>query len=116
LIPSEARSLAIGFNLAVTSVVAALSPIIGGEVLARLLALGYAPLDVYHLVFLLQPTVALLGCILLLRIEEPASSSLANVVGAMRNVRTLSGVLGLSFFVNYLFVRPADADSRRHLK
>lgn len=116
LIPSEARSLAIGFNLAVTSVVAALSPIIGGEVLARLLALGYAPLDVYHLVFLLQPTVALLGCILLLRIEEPASSSLANVVGAMRNVRTLSGVLGLSFFVNYLFVRPADADSRQHLK
>jgi MFS family permease len=116
LIPAEARSLAIGLNLAVTSLVAALSPILGGAVLDRLLAQGYAPLDVYHLVFLVQPTVGLLGCILLLRIQEPASSSLANVVGAMRNIRTLSGVLGLSFFVNYLFVRPADRDSRRGAK
>ena len=116
LIPAEARSLAIGLNLAVTSVVAAISPIVGGEVLARLLAEGYAPLDVYHLVFLVQPIAGLLGCILLLRIEEPASSSLASVVGAMRNIRTLSGVLGLSFFVNYLFVRPTDDDSRRRLK
>jgi MFS family permease len=116
LIPGEARSLAIGLNLAVTSVVAALSPIVGGKVLAWLLTQGYAPLDVYHLVFLVQPAAGLLGCILLLRIEEPASSSLASVVGAMRNIRTLSGVLGLSFFVNYLFVRPADDESRRRLK
>jgi hypothetical protein len=116
LIPAEARSLAIGLNLAVTSLVAAISPVLGGDLLARLLAEGYAPLDVYHWVFLVQPTVGLAGCILLLRIEEPASSPLASVVGAMRNVRTLSGVLGLSFFVNYLFVRPADRDSRRHLK
>jgi MFS family permease len=116
LIPAEARSLAIGLNLAITSVVAALSPIIGGEVLARLLAQGYAPLDVYHLVFLVQPMVSLLGCILLLRIEEPASSPLASVVGAMRNIRTLSGVLGLSFFVNYLFVSPAERVSKRTVK
>lgn len=113
LLPVDARSLAIGLNLAVTSVVAALSPIAGGEVLAQLSALGYAPLKVYHLVFLVQPVVALFSCILLLRIEEPASSPLASVVGAMRNIRTLSGVLGLSFFVNYLFVRPAGGDSRR---
>ena len=116
LIPAEARSLAIGLNLAVTSVVAALSPIIGGEVLARLLAQGYAPLDVYHLVFLVQPMLSLLGCILLLRIEEPASSPLSSVVGAMRNIRTLSGVLGLSFFVNYLFVSPAERVSKRTVK
>ncbi len=113
LIPAEARNLAIGLNLAVTSVVAALSPIVGGEVLAQLSVLGYAPLDAYHLVFLVQPAVGLLSCILLLRIREPASSPLASVVGAMRNIRTLSGVLGLSFFVNYLFARPAGRDSRR---
>jgi MFS family permease len=116
LIPAEARSLAIGLNLAVTSVVAAVSPIIGGEVLDRLSAQGYAPLDAYHLVFLVQPVLSLLGCILLLRIEEPASSPLASVVGAMRNIRTLSGVLGLSFFVNYLFVSPAERDSKRTVK
>lgn len=116
LIPAEARDLAIGINLAVTSLVAAISPVIGGQVLAWLLADGRDAIEVYHLVFLVQPTVSLLGCILLLRIEEPASSPLASVVGAMRNIRTLSGVLGLSFFVNYLFVRPADRDSRSGLK
>jgi MFS family permease len=116
LIPADARSLAIGLNLAITSLVAAISPLVGGEVLSRLLAEGYEPLDVYHLVFLVQPVAGLLGCILLLRIKEPASSPLASVVGAMRNIRTLSGVLGLSFFVNYLFVRPADGDSRGRLK
>jgi MFS family permease len=113
LIPPEARGLAIGLNLAVTSVFAAISPILGGKALALLAAQGYAPLDVYHLVFLVQPTVSLLGCILLLRIEEPASSPLSSVVGAMRNVRTLSGVLGLSFFVNYLFVTPAERETKR---
>ena len=51
-----------------------------------------------------KPMLSLLGCILLLRIEEPASSPLSSVVGAMRNIRTLSGVLGLSFFVNYLII------------
>jgi MFS family permease len=116
LIPAEARDLAIGINLAVTSLVAAISPILGGQVLALLLEGGRDPMDVYHLVFLVQPTVSLIGCILLLRIEEPASSPLASVVGAMRNIRTLSGVLGLSFFVNYLFVRPADRDSRVGMK
>lgn len=116
LIPAEARSLAIGLNLAVTSIVAAVAPVLGGEILARLLMQGYAPLDAYHFVFLVQPVLGLVGCILLLRIEEPASHPLASVVGAMRNIRTLSGVLGLSFFVNYLFVRPADGDSRRRVK
>lgn len=113
LIPLKARHLAIGLNLAVTSAVAALAPNFGGKALGWLLAQGHDPLDVYHLVFLAQPTIALLGCILLLRIEEPASSSLASVVGAMRNIRTLSGVLGLGFFVNYLFVRPAERVSHR---
>jgi hypothetical protein len=28
------------------------------------------------------------------------------VFGAMRNFRTLSGVFGLSFLVNYVFYRP----------
>ncbi len=111
LIPPEARSLSIGLNLAVTSAVAAISPIIGGQVLDWLLAQGSNPLRVYHLVFLAQPVIAVAGCILLLRIKEPASSPLGTVVGAMRNIRTLSGVLGLSFFVNYLFVKPAERDS-----
>jgi hypothetical protein len=34
------------------------------------------------------------------------------VFGAMRNFRTLSGVFGLSFLVNYVFYR-AQRDERR---
>jgi MFS family permease len=105
LIPLPARNLAIGCNLAVTSLVAAASPIAGAATLSWLLQQVPAPAQAYHLVFLVQPVVAILGCLLLLRVAEPASSPLATVVGAMRNIRTLSGVLGLGFLVNYLFVR-----------
>lgn len=112
LLPVGARNLAIGLNLAVTSLFAAVSPIVGGQTLEWLFSFGHDPLDTYHLVFIFQPVVAGLACILLLRIKEPASSSFSTVVGAMRNIRTLSGVLGLSFFVNYLFVKPTESNSR----
>jgi hypothetical protein len=75
-------------------------------VLAWAFAQGYAPLTVYHAIFLVQPVVSLLGCLLLIKLEEPAASELSTVVGAMRNIRTLSGLMGLSFLVNYLFVKP----------
>jgi len=50
--------------------------------------------------------LALGGAFLLLRVREPAASPFSSVVGAMRNIRTLGGVLGLSFLVNYVFFRP----------
>jgi Na+/melibiose symporter-like transporter len=106
LIPPEAKNLAIGLNLAFISMVAAVSPIIGGQVLAWAIAQGHAPLSVYHAAFLLQPVMCLLGCLLLVKLREPAASEFTIVVGAMRNIRTLSGVMGLSFLVNYLFVKP----------
>jgi predicted MFS family arabinose efflux permease len=107
LIPIEAKSLAIGCNLAITSLVAAIAPVLGGEVLGE--ALTRWPertLDIYHACFLVQPTIAILGATLLLRVREPAAQPLTNVVGAMRNIRTLSGIFGLSFLVNYVFYRP----------
>lgn len=107
LIPTQAKSLAIGINLAATSFVAAMAPIIGGWILTRTLSQGGDPLSVYHWCFLLQPVMALLGCMLLLRVHEPQASPLTMVFGAMRNIRTLSGVLGLDFLVNYVFYRPA---------
>jgi hypothetical protein len=98
--------MAIGLNLAVTSIVAAISPIIGGQALAWGISQGYSPLSVYHVAFLVQPVFSALSCLFLIKIKEPAASELRTVVGAMRNIRTLSGVLGLSFLVNYLFVKP----------
>ena len=106
LIPLKAKSLAIGLNLAVTSLVAASAPIIGGAVLTWALGRWSDALAVYHVCFLLQPVMALASCALLLSVHEPQASPLTMVFGAMRNVRTLSGVLGLSFLVNYVFYRP----------
>lgn len=106
LIPLEAKNLAIGLNLAVTSLAAAVAPILGGIVLNAALRHWSDPIAVYHACFILQPVVAVTGCALLLRVHEPSASPLTMVFGAMRNIRTLSGVLGLDFLVNYVFYRP----------
>jgi MFS family permease len=108
VIPQEAKTLAISVNLAVTSLVTAVAPIIGGVVLRHLLAQNYNPLEVYHHVFLVTPTLALLACLMLMKVHEPTASSLSSVVGAMRNVRTLSGLFGVSFLVDYIFVKPPE--------
>jgi MFS family permease len=103
LIPVEAKMLAIGFNLAVTSLVAAVAPVLGGWVISRAPAAWGGPLEVYHACFAVQPVIALGGAFLLLRVRETAASPFSAVVGAMRNIRTLGGVLGLSFLVNHVF-------------
>jgi len=112
LIPLEAKNLAIGLNLGVTSLFAAAAPVLGGYFLQWALRRGADPLAVYHGCFAVQPILTLAGAWVLLRVREPAAQPLAVVVGAMRNVRTLSGVLGLSFLTNYLFfIRPKSKQS-----
>jgi len=111
LIPVEAKSLAIGLNLATTSLAAAIAPIGGGMVLAWALARWPNALSVYHVCFLAQPVLALVSCVLLLKVHEPQASPMTMVFGAMRNIRTLSGVLGLDFLVNYVFYRPPKRPS-----
>ncbi len=103
LLPVDAKKLAIGFNLAVSSLVAAVAPVLGGWALSHAPA-GWSGIQAYHACFAVQPVVALAGAFMLLRVTEPAASPFSTVVGAMRNIRTLGGVLGLSFLVNYVFV------------
>jgi len=105
LIPRQAKNLAIGTNLAITSLVAAAAPIIGGNVLTWALGRWSDALAVYHTCFLLMPILSLSGCLLLLRVHEPQAQPLTMVFGAMRNIRTLSGVFGLGFLVNHVFYR-----------
>lgn len=112
LIPAEAKNLAIGVNLAVTSLVAAIAPVTGGAVLTWALARWSDPLAVHHVAFALQPVLATLGCAILLRVHEPQASPLTMVFGAMRNIRTLSGVFGLSFLTNHVFYRPQKPGPR----
>jgi Na+/melibiose symporter-like transporter len=106
IIPSQAKTLAISANLAITSLVTAMGPIVGGGVLEHLLRKGGATIDVYHRVFLVLPVMGLLACLLLTRVHERAASPLSSVVGAMRNIRTLGGVFGLSILVDYVFIKP----------
>jgi MFS family permease len=106
LIPPEAKILAIGVNTAVTSVVTAVAPIVSGLAITSALNRGYDPMKVYHYAFVLQTVPALLSCLVLLRVHEPKASSLSAVFGAMRNVRTLGAMLGLTFISNYVFVKP----------
>jgi MFS family permease len=113
LIPREAKTLAISINIAVTSLVTALAPIIGGALLQYLLSTYANPLWVYHRLFLIQPAVALLACGFLLRLPEPDTSPLSTVVGAMRNVRTLGGIFGLTYLTNFVFVKAPKSWSRR---
>lgn len=104
LIPVPARNLAIGLNLAVTSIFAAIAPIIGGLILdwaqASWTGQNFA---IYHVCFIAQPLLALAAAWLLLKIEEPAAAPLTHVVGAMRNVRTLAALSGVSFLSQYVF-------------
>jgi MFS family permease len=104
LLPVPARNLAIGVNLAITSLFAAIAPVIGGAILEKFL-IGRASLGVYHACFLAQPLLSIVVLWLLLRIREPAASSLTHVVGAMSNVRTIASLSGLSFLANYLYYR-----------
>jgi len=83
LVPPEAKALSIGVYLA--------RPDHG--------------LTVYHACFAFLPTVSIVSVILLLRIHEPQASQFSSVVGAMRSLRTLSGIFGLTFFVNFVFYR-----------
>ncbi len=106
LIPPEAKTIAIGINTAVTSVFTAVAPILSGAAITLALGRGWDPMRVYHLAFVLQTVPALLSCLVLLRVQEPKASSLSAVFGAMRNIRTLGGMLGLTFLSNYVFVKP----------
>jgi len=107
LIPAQARNLSIGLNLALISLMAAVAPVCGGATLDWALARwpGH-PLEVYHACFLVQPTLALIGTAVLLRIHEPQAGSFSSVLGAVGSIRTLSDIFGLSTLVDYIFYRP----------
>ncbi len=112
LIPPPAKTIAIGLNTAVTSVVTAVAPILSGGAITAALNRGWDPVTVYHYAFVLQMAPALLSAAVLLRVHEPKARPLAEVFGAMRNIRTLGGMLGLTFITNYVFVKPVRRNSR----
>jgi MFS family permease len=108
LIPATAKTAAISLNLAVSSLVTAVAPMLGGRILEAFLTPAHDAMTVYHRLFILQPALAILACLVLLsRVREPQSGELTTVFGAMRNVRTLGSIFGLTYVVNFVFVKNA---------
>ncbi len=103
LVPPAAKALAIGFNTALTSLATALAPLASGWLLDWCFAQGWAPGPVYRGFFVSLPLLALATWLVVRRLREPDTAPLQQVVGAMRNVRTLGAVLGLGFLFSFLF-------------
>lgn len=116
IIPPAAKTLAISLNLAITAMVTAVAPILGGWALQTMLGAGVMqPLRVYHTLALVTPVVALLACLLLVRVHEVNARPLSSVVGAMRNIRTLSAMLGLGMFVDHIFYRSPRKPAKKSI-
>jgi len=105
LTPPEARTMGVALFVSLSSLAAALGPILGSNLLSWGIASGVPSLTVYHLAFTVMPIFTMLNCILLKKVYEARSSPVTEVVGAMRSVRTLASLFGLTFLVNQVFYR-----------
>lgn len=105
LMPTQAKTAGVSLYLAITSLTAAIAPILGGLYFTWSAAAGFDPMRTYHISFLVQPTLCLLGCLIILKIHEPSSAKVREVVGAMRSMRQIGALVGLPFLANYTFLR-----------
>ncbi len=105
LIPPEAKTTAISIHLSITSLTAAIAPILGGLFLEKLWALQVDKLDAYHLCIIIHYSSVLLTAFLLLGLKEPQSTTLNQAIGAMRSLRQIGALMGMGFFVNYVFTK-----------
>jgi len=105
LMPPQAKTAGVSLYLAITSLSAAIAPILGGAYFTWSTAAGFDPMRTYHISFLIMPTLCLLGCLILFKIHEPSSAKVREVVGAMRSMRQIGALVGLPFLANYTFLR-----------
>jgi MFS family permease len=105
LVPPEAKTAAISMNVAITSLAAAFAPVVGGILLDHALSAGLDKLTVYHAMSVVHHALVLLAGLVLMKVAEPKSAPLSQVVGAMRSSRQVIALVGLSFLVNYVFTK-----------
>lgn len=112
LTPSGARTMGMALFVSISSLAAALGPITGGYLLGWAHSRGYRAIDAYHAAFLAMPLLTIPGCFLLRRVAESNSARVTDVVDAMRNVRTVASLFGLTYLVNQVFYRAAERKAR----
>ena len=105
LVPPSAKTLSISIHVAATALATAIAPIIGGSVLDTFRELGVDRITVIHGATFIHNTVVIASAIALHRVVEPATTSLMQVVGAMRSYRQIGALLGLSFLSQYTFFK-----------
>lgn len=111
LIPPEAKTAAISFNLAVSSLAAAMAPILGGLVFAWMQTRFADRVAAFHGMSVIHHTVVMGTGALLFGLQEPRAATLRQAIGAMRPMRHVGAVLGVPFLAGYSFFR-RDKDSK----
>ncbi len=105
LIPAKAKTAAISFNLAASSLAAAVAPILGGFLFDWVETNFGDLLTAFHALSVAHTTLVLATGFILLGVAEPKAATLTQVIGAMRPMRHIGAALGLSFLGNYSFFR-----------
>ena len=110
LVPPAAKTTAISMNVALSSLAAAIAPILGGALLSWAWSNGFDKMRTYHAAAVIHHGMILCTALILCRVVEPKSSPLSQVIGAMRSYRQVGALLGLTFLVNFTFTKKEDDD------
>ncbi len=110
--PPTSRTMGIALFISFSCLAAAMGPPLGGYLISTAKARGFDPMTVYHTAFIFAPVFSLANCLVLLRIREASAARITEVMGAMRNVRTVASLFGLSFLVNQVFYRSTNRRKR----
>jgi MFS family permease len=88
LVPSDAKLTGVSLHLALTSIAAAVAPVVAGLLLNRFLT-DTDDLLPYRIGFVVKSTAVLAGLILLRGLREPQRTTQATFTGAFRTIRQL---------------------------
>lgn len=105
LMPPSARTLGVALFISLSSLAAAAAPPLGGYLITWAKDYGFDALAIYRMAFAVSPIASIFGILILRRVREENAARVGEVVGAMRNVRTVTALFGLSFLVNQVFYR-----------
>lgn len=96
LVPPRAKVAGVSLHLALTSVAAAMAPIISGMLLTHFLGAG-AGITAYRIGFAIKSTAVIVGLLLLRGLHEPQRAVPASLPGAFRTMRQLLAAQSASF-------------------
>ena len=113
LAPKKAGIATVSLHIAVTSIAAALAPMIAGFLVEEFVVRRNGGIDAYHLGYAIKSTAFLLGLTFLARIREPGKSNLHSLPGAFRSIRQQLAVQGLEFLANLTPFRSDRGSSKK---